>query len=132
MVYILNTNLSNTKKVVIALKVIYGIGTSYSQHVCDQLGISEKLSLAQLTNPQIDKLSQFLRQNFITGSELNKQISNHKRRLNYISCYRGIRHSLGLPTRGQRTHGNAQTARKFKKRQYSFTGSGLVKKKKER
>ncbi len=116
MVYILNTYLSNNKKVVPALKIIYGINTSFAQHVCDQLGISDKISLAALTTPQIDKLSQFLSINFVIGSDLRKQISLHKHRLISISCYRGIRHSNGLPSRGQRTHGNARTAKKFKKR----------------
>ncbi len=115
MVYILNTNLKNNKKVRTALCEIYGIGKSLSSQICDQLGFSEKYKISNLTNFQIQQLSQIITQNFYIGGDLRRDVRNNKNRLIGIGCYRGFRHNIGLPVRGQRTHGNARTARRMKK-----------------
>ena len=115
MVYILNTNLKNNKKVLFALCEIYGIGKSLSSQICESLGFSEKLQVSQLSNIQIQQLSQYISQNFYIGADLRRDLRNNKKRLLSIGCYRGFRHSIGLPVRGQRTHGNARTARRVKK-----------------
>jgi len=112
MVYILNTNLKNNKKVRAALCEIYGIGKTLSSQICDQLGFSEKLLVCNLTNYQIQQLSQIITQNFLIGGDLRRDRRNNKNRLISIGCYRGFRHNIGLPVRGQRTHGNARTAKK--------------------
>jgi small subunit ribosomal protein S13 len=115
MVYILNTNLKNNKKVRTALCEIYGLGKTLSSQICDQLGFSEKLKISTLTNFQIQQLSQTIAQNFLIGGDKRRDLRNNKNRLIAIGCYRGFRHNIGLPVRGQRTHGNARTARRMKK-----------------
>ena len=115
MVYILNTNLKNNKKVLFALCEIYGIGKSLSSQICESLGFSGKLQISQLSNIQIQQLSQYISQNFYIGADLRRDLRNNKKRLLSISCYRGFRHSIGLPVRGQRTHGNARTVRRMRK-----------------
>lgn len=115
MVYILNTNLKNNKKVVFALCEIYGIGKTLSSQICESLGFSEKLQINQLSNMQIQQLSQLITQNFCIGADLRRDVRNNKKRLISISCYKGFRHSIGLPVRGQRTHGNARTVRRVKR-----------------
>jgi len=115
MVYILNTNLKNNKKVRTALCDIYGLGKTLSSQICDQLGFSEKLKISTLTNFQIQQLSQIITQNFLIGGDKRRDLRNNKNRLIAIGCYRGFRHNIGLPVRGQRTHGNARTARRMKK-----------------
>ena len=115
MVYILNTNLKNNKKVLFALCDIYGIGKSLSSQICESLGFSEKLQINQLSNIQIQQLSQLITQNFRIGADLRRDVRNNKKRLLSIGCYRGFRHTIGLPVRGQRTHGNARTIRRMKK-----------------
>lgn len=112
MVYILNTNLKNNKKVRTALCEIYGIGKSLSSQICDILGFSEEYKIKSLTNFQIQQLSQIITQNFLIGGDLRRDVRNSKNRLVSIGCYKGFRHSMGLPVRGQRTHGNARTARR--------------------
>lgn len=111
MVYILNTNLKNNKKVRTALCEIYGIGKTLSTQICDQLGFSEEYKIRNLTNFQIQQLSQLIAQNFVIGGDLRRDRRNNKNRLVSIGCYRGFRHNMGLPVRGQRTHGNARTAK---------------------
>jgi len=112
MVYILNTNLKDNKKVRSALCDIYGIGKSLSSQICDIAGFSDFYKIKNLTNFQIQHLSQIITQNFIIGGDLRRDRRNSKNRLVFIGCYRGFRHNMGLPVRGQRTHTNARTAKK--------------------
>ena len=115
MVYILNTNLRNNKKVRVALCEIYGIGKILSSQVCESLGFSEDLKVSHLTSFQIQQLSQVITQNFLIGGDKKRDLRNNKNRLKTIGCYRGFRHNIGLPVRGQRTHGNARTVRRMRK-----------------
>ena len=112
MIYILNTNLKDKKKINKALCKVYGLGNHLSNQICDDLGISAALKVKQLSPSQIDVLNRVIPQTYLMGAELQGEIRRRKERLVMISTYRGIRHSQGLPTRGQRTHGNARTTRK--------------------
>lgn len=112
MIYVLNTDLRNDQRVGNALCKIYGIGKQLSKQICDDLGISTALQVSQLTPSHIDMIGQLLPQAYTIGSGLQSEIRGRKERLVMISSYRGIRHSRGLPVRGQRTHGNARTVRR--------------------
>ena len=114
MVYILNTNLKNNKKFIFALCEIYGIGKILPSQVCESLFFSEDLKVSHLTSFQIQQLSQIITQNFLIGGDKKRDLRNNKNRLKTIGCYRGFRHNIGLPVRGQRTHGNARTARRMR------------------
>ncbi len=114
MIYILNRNLKNKKKVNIALNDIFGLGKHLSKQICDQLGLSSQLKLKQLNNIQLELLIQMINQNYITSSQLKRNNTKNIQRLIRIASYRGFRHTEGLSVRGQRTHGNAQTCRKLK------------------
>lgn len=114
MVYILNTNLKNEKKVHVALKQIYGIGKTLSYQICDQLGFSPSVKLNQLTESQIEQISQLINQNYHIGGELKQDTIKNVQRLVRIANYRGFRHNQALPLRGQRTHTNARTTRRVK------------------
>ena len=115
MFYILGANLAPTAQVRVALSRIYGIGSSKSSQACDQLGLSSTVKVNQLTRIQIDRLIQLIAQNHLIETELKRLVSNDIKRLQQIGAYRGLRHSVGLPLRGQRTHTNAKTSRKFKR-----------------
>lgn len=112
MIYILNTELRNDQRTGHALCRIYGIGKPLSKQICDDLGISTGLRVSQLTPLHIDMIGQLLPHAYTIGSDLQSETRIRKERLVIISSYRGIRHSQGLPVRGQRTHGNAQTTRR--------------------
>lgn len=114
MVYIVNTNLNNKKKVYVALSAIYGIGKFQSKQLCIQIGISENERINQLTGFQLDQLTQLMTQQYILGIDLKRKVNQNIQRLVQISSYRGFRHTEGLPVRGQRTHGNSRTVRKLK------------------
>ena len=121
MVYILNTNLKNEKKVEIALFNMYGVGKKLAKQICGQLGISSDICINQLSNLQIEQLTQLILQYYRIGSELRQSNQINLQRLVRVSCYRGFRHRERLPVRGQRTHGNARTVRKLIKKTQNFS-----------
>lgn len=113
MIYILNSNIKENKALLTALTSLVGVGKKLSLQACEQLGISPTITLRELSNSQINKLNELMTQSYLIGSELRANVKQNKTRLRFISTYRGLRHAEGLPSRGQRTHGNARTARKF-------------------
>ena len=113
MVYILNKNLKDSQKIRTALQNIYGIGKFLSNQICDQLGFSESTRVDNLTSFQKDQLIRIINQYYFTGSELRRMIMLDVKRLTDIGSYRGFRHALFLPVRGQRTKTNARSSRKL-------------------
>ena len=112
MAYILNTSVPENKKCIVALNEIHGLGKNLTVQICDQLGFSPQIKCRHLSLNQIDRLTRCISQNYLTGVDLKDKISKSKERLVAINSYRGFRYIERLPCRGQRTHGNAQTARK--------------------
>ena len=110
--YLLNTNLDETRSLRRSLSALYGIGPKRARQVCEHLGISETIRLDKLSPSQKELLTHLLQQDGDLGLSLKSKIRHHQQRLKTISSARGIRQSQGLPSRGQRTHGNAKTARK--------------------
>lgn len=104
MIYILQKNLQNKKKLSQALQEIFGIGKFLSILICDQLGVSQYTRVEELRGSQIDQLVRIITQYSITGPHLQRLITNDIKRLTRIGAYRGIRHIQKLPVRGQRTH----------------------------
>lgn len=104
MIYILQKNLQNKKKLHSALQEIYGLGQFLAHHICDQLGCSQYTRVEQLSGSQIDQLIRIITQHLITGPDLQRLMANDIKRLTRIGAYRGIRHIQKLPVRGQRTH----------------------------
>jgi small subunit ribosomal protein S13 len=114
MVYFLNTNLNTKKKVYIALTKIYGLGKYQCSQICDELGISSEKRIKQLTQTELEKLTNFITQNYATGIDIKRSTLQNVQRLIKIGTYRGFRHIDNLPVRGQKTHGNSRTVRKLK------------------
>nr|YP_001315132.1 ribosomal protein S13 [Chlorokybus atmophyticus]ABO15117.1 ribosomal protein S13 [Chlorokybus atmophyticus] len=112
MSYNLQIDFYSKKKIRIALRQLFGIGPSLSNQICDQLGFSENTTVDQLSKSQIDRLTRLVNQQYFTGPELRRLISQDIKRFIRIGCYRGFRHNDALPLRGQRTHSNARTCRK--------------------
>ena len=112
MAYILNSLLKDNKKCAQSLCGCFGLGLRLSQQICDQLGISKNIKLAQLTGSQKLRLIECVSQNYQITAQLKSDIKKQKARLVAISCYRGFRSIRKLPCRGQRTHGNSRTCRR--------------------
>jgi len=113
MIVLLNVPLKDSQRVVITLTQIFGINKTTSKDICAQLGFSETLKVSDLTQNHQERLSQALRQLYVVENERLSLIRKQTQRLVSISSWRGIRLSQGLPCRGQRTHGNARTAKRL-------------------
>ena len=115
MAYFLNTNIPNKQKIKFALPKIYGIGQKKAQKICQTLGFSENIKIFELTKiQQIKLIRQIENSDLLINADLRRVIKNNKSRLINIHSYRGIRAKQGFPIRGQRTHTNSKTAKKFK------------------
>jgi small subunit ribosomal protein S13 len=115
MIYLLNNNFEESQKVRLALQKIYGINIFLSNQICDQLGFSQQIRVQNLTALQIDQLVRVVNQYYFTSSELKRIIQSDIKRLSQIGSYRGFRHTLSLPVRGQRTKTNSRSVRNQKK-----------------
>ena len=102
-------NLPNGKHVEIALTYIYGIGRSTAQKLLDKVWIERTLKIETLSEEQLDKIRDEIRSNYTVEWDLRRLISSNIKRLKEIRCYRGIRHKVWLPVRGQNTKTNART-----------------------
>ncbi len=97
------------KRVEVALTYIHGIGLARSREILDKLKINPDTRTKDLNETDIKNLNEFISKNFKVEGELRQIVFRNIKRLKDIRCYRGIRHKLGLPVRGQRTRTNAVT-----------------------
>lgn len=67
-----------------------------------------------LQDSHVRQLTEFIQANYVVGDELKRSVRDNILKLINMRAYRGMRHELGLPVNGQRTHSNASTAKKFK------------------
>ncbi len=107
-------NIPEQKPIKISLTYIFGIGQQVSLKILNKLGIRPELRTKDLTSDQILKLQNEIKDLTVEG-ELKRTIRNNIEILKRIKSYRGLRHSMGLPSRGQRTKTNARTKKGKKK-----------------
>jgi small subunit ribosomal protein S13 len=114
MVRILGNNLSNKKKIYIALTSIYGIGIPTSKQILKTLNIDENLKVADLNETNVSEIRDHLEnKDYTLEGDLKRFISLNIKRLVEINSIRGRRHLKGLPVRGQRTRTNNRTSRRL-------------------
>lgn len=109
MARIAGVDLPREKNIEIALTYIYGIGRALSRKILQEAGISPNVKVRDLTDEEVARLNDIITNNYKVEGDLRREVSANIRRLIEINCYRGIRHKLGLPVRGQRTRTNART-----------------------
>lgn len=112
---VIGIDIPNKKRLVISLTYIYGLGTHKSMEVIKRLGLDPNMHAEKLTEEQISSLNAMLQNEYTVEGDLRRQVQNNIKRLITIGSYRGMRHRVGLPVRGQRTRCNART-RKGKKK----------------
>ena len=113
MVRILGNNLSNKKKIYIALTCIYGIGIPTSKKILNQLNIDYDVKVSDLTESNVSAIRDILEtEEFKLEGDLKRLVSLNIKRLIDINSVRGRRHLKGLPVRGQRTRTNNRTSRR--------------------
>ena len=114
MARILGNNLSNKKKIYIALTCIYGIGIPTSKKILTRLNIQHDLKVSDLNESNISALRDILvTEEFKLEGDLKRLISLNIKRLIDINSFKGKRHLKGLPVRGQRTRTNNRTSRRL-------------------
>ena len=110
-----NVDLPQNKRGEIALTYIYGIGRSSSAKILDKAGIDRDLKVKDWTDDQAAKIREIIGAEYKVEGDLRSEIQLNIKRLMDIGCYRGVRHRLGLPVRGQSTKNNARTRKGRKK-----------------
>ena len=115
MARIAGVDLPNNKRGEIGLTYIFGIGRSSARKILSQLGIDFGTKVGDWNDEQIAGIRGVIAQEYKIEGELRSAVQMNIKRLMDIGCYRGIRHRLGLPVRGQSTKNNART-RKGKKK----------------
>jgi small subunit ribosomal protein S13 len=108
MARIAGVDIPKQKRGVIALTYIFGIGRSRAQDILEKAGVSEDKKVNDWTDDEIGAIRDAVGSFKIEG-ELRSEIQLSIKRLMDIGCYRGIRHRVGLPLRGQRTKNNSRT-----------------------
>ncbi len=106
--------LAPNKHIVIALRSIFGIGRTRALQICAAASIEPNVKVSEIKDDAANMLQKVVAEFEVEG-DLRRRIAMNIKRLRDIKCYRGLRHRMGLPVRGQRTKTNART-RKGKKR----------------
>ena len=108
---IAGVNLPENKRIAIALTYVYGIGPSLALEILKKAAIDPNTKAAALSTQQTNNLREIVEKEHKVEGELRQEKMLNIKRLKDIGCYRGMRHSRGLPVRGQRTKTNTRTVR---------------------
>ena len=115
MARIAGVDLPKNKRIEIALTYIYGIGISRSNEILNKIQLNCNLLVRELTDEQIISIRDILNNKYQIEGDLKRLETMNIKRLMDIGTYKGRRHRMGLPLRGQRTRTNARTRRGTKK-----------------
>ena len=112
---LLGVDIPNDRKAVVSLTYLYGVGPQTARDLCHKAGVDQDKKARELTDEEIARISKILERDYTVEGPLRRQVQQNINRLRDIRCYRGIRHRIGLPVRGQRTKTNARTRKGPKK-----------------
>ena len=115
MARIVGVDIPNNKRGEIALTYIFGIGRSRARYILSQAGVDVNTKVQDWNDDQFGAIRKVINDNFKVEGELRSENQLNIKRLMDIGCYRGIRHRIGLPVRGQSTKNNARTRKGRKK-----------------
>jgi small subunit ribosomal protein S13 len=115
MARIAGIDLPKNKQGEIGLTYIFGIGRSTAQKILTLAGVEWNKKVQDWNDEEQNKIRTIINDNFKIEGALRSEVQMNIKRLMDIGCYRGIRHRLGLPTRGQSTKNNARTRKGRKK-----------------
>lgn len=106
---VIGIDIPGNKRLEISLTYIYGIGRNLSKEILDKLGLDANMRAHKLTGEDVARINALLQSEYVVEGDLRRQVQNNIKRLISIHSYRGTRHRLGLPVRGQRTRTNSRT-----------------------
>ena len=115
MARIAGIDLPKNKRGEIGLTYIFGIGRSNAQKILDLAGVDRNKKVQDWNDDEQNAIRTLINENFKVEGALRSEVQMNIKRLMDIGCYRGIRHRIGLPTRGQSTKNNARTRKGRKK-----------------
>ncbi|HEY74757.1 MAG TPA: 30S ribosomal protein S13 [Thermoflexia bacterium] len=111
MARIAGVDLPRNKRVEIGLTYIYGIGRTRSNEILRKAGVDPNKRVKDLTETEISRIREIIDREYTVEGDLRREVQMNIKRLIEIGCYRGLRHRMNLPVRGQRTRTNARTKR---------------------
>ena len=112
---VIGVDIPDNKRLEISLTYIFGVGRNRSQEIIKKLSLDPNMKAHKLTDEDIARISATLQSEYVVEGDLRRQVQSNIKRLISIHSYRGLRHRLGLPVRGQKTQKNTRT-RKGKKK----------------
>ncbi|GAB1416083.1 30S ribosomal protein S13 [Paludibacter sp.] len=112
---IVGVDLPQNKRGEVGLTYVYGIGRSSAKKILEEAGVDINLKVKDWTDDQAAKIREIIGKSYKVEGDLRSETQLNIKRLMDIGCYRGVRHRIGLPLRGQSTKNNART-RKGKKK----------------
>ena len=112
---IVGVDLPQNKRGEVGLTYIYGIGRSNAIKILEEAGVDINIKVKDWTDDQAAKIREIIGAGYKVEGDLRSEVQLNIKRLMDIGCYRGVRHRIGLPLRGQSTKNNART-RKGKKK----------------
>jgi len=115
MARLVGVDLPKNKRGEVGLTYIFGIGRSTARTILEKANISYDTKVKDWTDADIASLRKILNEQYKLEGELRSEIQLNIKRLMDIGCYRGVRHRVGLPVRGQKTRNNARTRKGRKK-----------------
>jgi small subunit ribosomal protein S13 len=111
----LGVDIPADKPTLFSLQYLYGVGPKVARELCHKAGVNPQKKARELAEDEIGRLTALMERDYTVEGPLRRQVLQNITRLRDIKCYRGIRHRLGLPVRGQRTRTNARTRKGPKK-----------------
>jgi len=115
MARIAGVDLPKEKRVIVGLTYIYGIGPTISREILKKSGIPEELRVKDLDENQVALIRKVIGDTCRVEGDLRTEVNLNIKRLMDVGSYRGLRHRMGLPARGQRTKTNARTRKGIRK-----------------
>ena len=115
MARVAGVDIPDNKRVEVALRRIYGIGPVVALKILDQCAVADNPRVRDLSEEQLNRIREVIDKEYMVEGDLRRDVNMNIRRLIDIGAYRGTRHRLGLPVRGQRTKTNARTKRGARK-----------------
>ncbi len=115
MARIAGVDLPKNKRGEIGLTYIYGVGRTTAGKILSVAGVDKDIKVKDWDDDQVTKIRNVISEELKVEGELRSEVQLNIKRLMDIGCYRGIRHRVGLPVRGQNTRNNARTRKGRKK-----------------
>ena len=109
MARIAGVDIPNDKRGEISLTYIYGVGRNRSREILKKSGVDFSKKVKDWQDDELQKIRQILSDEYVIEGELRSEVQLNIKRLTDIGCFRGIRHRVGLPLRGQKTKNNSRT-----------------------